>query len=89
MTTPGEQELTGLHDHWKTLKTQAENGELRMDPQIGNALKGRADTMLTALNKMLVDTNQLQHVSGFGTLKSAEALRGSSPLKRRPTTILH
>ncbi|MFE3445225.1 hypothetical protein ACFXNW_19515 [Nocardia sp. NPDC059180] len=81
MTTPGDPKLTGMIDHWKTLKTQAENGELRMDSEIGNALKGRADAMLTALNKMIGDTKQLEHVSGFGTLKSAEALRGKFAAK--------
>ncbi|WP_280228339.1 hypothetical protein [Nocardia cyriacigeorgica] len=74
-------ELTGLLGHWKALKTQAENGELRMDPEIGNALKARADAMLAALDKMLFDTEELQYVSGFGTLKSAEALRAKFAAK--------
>ncbi|WP_280235722.1 hypothetical protein [Nocardia cyriacigeorgica] len=75
MTTPSGPEMPGMLSHWKTLKTQAENGELRMDPNIGNALKGRADTLLTELRKMVRDTDQLDHVTGFGKLKSAEALR--------------
>ncbi|MBF6440065.1 hypothetical protein [Nocardia cyriacigeorgica] len=75
MTTPSNSEMPGLLNHWKTMKTQAENGELRMEPEIGNALKGRADTLLTELRKMVADTKQLEHVSGFGTLNSAEALR--------------
>ncbi|MBF6456198.1 hypothetical protein [Nocardia cyriacigeorgica] len=74
-------ELTGMLDHWKTLKTQAENGELRMDPQIGSALKSRADTMLTALDDMLNATTELQYVSGFGSLPSAQALQGKFAAK--------
>ncbi|TLF53990.1 hypothetical protein [Nocardia cyriacigeorgica] len=81
MTTPGNSEMPGLLSHWKTMKTQAENGELRMDPEIGNALKARADTLLTELRKMVGNTKQLEHVSGFGTLKSAEALRGKFAAK--------
>ncbi|MBF6102250.1 hypothetical protein IU510_29980 [Nocardia cyriacigeorgica] len=74
-------ELTGMLDHWKTLKTQAENGELRMDPEIGNALKARADTLITELDKMVNKTEELQYVTGFGTLKSAEALRAKFAAK--------
>ncbi|MBF6427110.1 hypothetical protein GV791_30285 [Nocardia cyriacigeorgica] len=73
--TPSETEMSGMLSHWKGLKTQAENGELRMDPQIGSALKARADAMLTELDLMVFDVKALEHVSGFGTLGSAVALQ--------------
>ncbi|MBF6397700.1 hypothetical protein IU438_18080 [Nocardia cyriacigeorgica] len=60
--------------HWQGLKTQAQNGELRLDPDLGNALIGRCDTMLTELDAMRTQALNLQYVSGFGTLKSADAL---------------
>ncbi|VFB01492.1 hypothetical protein [Nocardia cyriacigeorgica] len=60
--------------YWQGLKTQAENGELRVEPDLGNALIARCDTMLAALDGMLRQAENLQYVSGFGTLKSAEAL---------------
>lgn len=67
--------LSGMLDHWKTLKSQAESGELRMDEQVGSALKAQADQLITRLDLMLVRANQLQHVTGFGTLASAVALQ--------------
>ncbi|MBF6101444.1 hypothetical protein IU510_25820 [Nocardia cyriacigeorgica] len=60
--------------HWQNLKTQAENGELRLEPELGNALMGRCDTMLTELDAMRTQALNLQYVAGFGTLPSAQAL---------------
>ncbi|MBF6158214.1 hypothetical protein IU421_15385 [Nocardia cyriacigeorgica] len=73
--SPSGTDQAGLVSHWKSLKTQAENGELRMDPEIGNALKARADAMITALDDMLDDAAALEHVSGFGSLGSAVELQ--------------
>ncbi|MEU1985238.1 hypothetical protein [Nocardia sp. NPDC019395] len=61
---------------WQTFKTQAENGELRMEEGIGGQLVARCDTFLDRLDGMLRRTDSLSFVSGFGTLRSAEALRG-------------
>ncbi|WP_069163108.1 hypothetical protein [Nocardia altamirensis] len=61
---------------WQTLKKQAEGGELRLDEQVGTELANHADQMRTKLNKILNDASELDRLSGFGTLKSAEALRG-------------
>ncbi|MFG1792960.1 hypothetical protein [Nocardia sp. NPDC049149] len=60
---------------WQALKKQAEDGELRLDEQIGTALANHADQMRTKLDTMLDFAGDLKHQAGFGTLKSAEALR--------------
>ncbi|BDT85418.1 hypothetical protein [Nocardia cyriacigeorgica] len=72
MTTPSGTELLS---HWKTLKTQAENGELRLDTRVGEALKAHADALLLKLNTMLGRTQDLAFVSGFGKLGSAVELQ--------------
>ncbi|MBF6090646.1 hypothetical protein [Nocardia cyriacigeorgica] len=72
MTTPNGAELLS---HWKTLKTQAENGELRLNTEVGEALKRHADELLLKLNSMLGRTQDLAFVSGFGTLGSAVELQ--------------
>ncbi|MEV6392391.1 hypothetical protein [Nocardia xishanensis] len=61
---------------WRNYKQKAESGEFRMDPQIGDALRGRAQTMLDGLEKdLLRRASDLGQLSGFGTLPSAEALK--------------
>ncbi|MEV0294597.1 hypothetical protein [Nocardia sp. NPDC050710] len=68
-------EMQSLVAQWKNLKTQAESGDIRMDPEIGNALKGHAEQMKTKLDDFLADTNRLENLSGFGTLKTATTLQ--------------
>ncbi|SNY81537.1 hypothetical protein SAMN04244553_3135 [Nocardia amikacinitolerans] len=61
---------------WRTYKQKAESGEFRMDPQIGDALRGRAQTMLDGLEKdLLRRASDLGQIGGFGTLPSAQALK--------------
>ncbi|TLG00259.1 hypothetical protein FEK35_24630 [Nocardia cyriacigeorgica] len=60
--------------HWQNLKTQAQNGVLRVEPELGRALMARCDTFLAALETMRTDAMRLQYVGGFGSLKSADAL---------------
>ncbi|MFB8282086.1 hypothetical protein [Nocardia colli] len=61
---------------WQTLKKQAEGGELRLDEQIGKDLAGHADRMRVTLSDMMDRATALDRLAGFGTLRSAEALRG-------------
>lgn len=60
---------------WQSLKTQADNGELRMEEGISSQLAGRCDTFIGRLEVMLDTASHLGTLSGFGTLRSAEALR--------------
>ncbi|MEV0294593.1 hypothetical protein [Nocardia sp. NPDC050710] len=69
-------EMQSLVAQWKNLKTQAESGELMVDPEIGTALKGHAEQMKTKLDTMLVGIKQLDKLSGFGTLATATTLQG-------------
>ncbi|MET8776784.1 hypothetical protein ABZV58_17415 [Nocardia sp. NPDC004654] len=62
---------------WRGYKQKAESGEFRMDPQIGDALRNRAETMLNGLEDvLLVKASDLGQIGGFGTLPSALALKG-------------
>ncbi|WP_280507812.1 hypothetical protein [Nocardia flavorosea] len=60
--------------HWQNLKTQAESGELSMETDIAGKLAARCDTFLGQLNDAVVQANNLQYISGFGGLRSAQAL---------------
>ncbi|WP_327150071.1 hypothetical protein [Nocardia sp. NBC_01329] len=60
--------------YWQNLRTQAENGELRMDKTVGEALAKRCDTFIGQLNDMVVQATNLQYISGFGGLRSATQL---------------
>ncbi|MFC9436577.1 hypothetical protein [Nocardia sp. NPDC057030] len=68
-------EMQAMVTRWQALKKQAEGGELRLDEQIGTLLASRADQMRTKLQTMVDQAGDLSHISGFGTLASAEALQ--------------
>lgn len=78
-----EQDITqvAMLQQWQSLKTQAENGELRMDSAIVDKLKARCDTFIGELEDMLNSTNNLAMLSGMGTLKSAVALQAKFAAK--------
>ncbi|WP_328391461.1 hypothetical protein [Nocardia sp. NBC_00416] len=60
---------------WQGLKNQAENGGLKMDPDIGSNLAARCDVFLDRLDGMLLTCDDLKLVDGFGTLRSATSLQ--------------
>ncbi|MGN2641317.1 hypothetical protein ACWEKT_36150 [Nocardia takedensis] len=68
-------EMQDMVTHWKNLKTQAESGELKMDPDIGNALKAHAEKMRGKLDLMLTRARALEILQGFGGLDTANTLR--------------
>ncbi|PXX61462.1 hypothetical protein DFR70_10820 [Nocardia tenerifensis] len=74
-------EMQGMLTRWQTLKTQAEGGELRLDTDIGQQLAAHAERMRTKLNGLMNKAVELEHLSGFGTLASAEDLRQKFALK--------
>ncbi|MCP2320798.1 hypothetical protein APR12_006185 [Nocardia amikacinitolerans] len=61
---------------WKTLKQQAESGQLQMDPEIGRELAAHAERMAKALDVLTSQARWLSYLGGFGTLSSANALQG-------------
>lgn len=60
---------------WQNLKTQAENGDLRMEEGIATQLAGRCNAFIDRLDEMLRTADHLGTLSGFGKLRTAEALR--------------
>ncbi|MGW5384217.1 hypothetical protein [Nocardia sp. NPDC003963] len=66
---------------WQNLKSRAENGELRMDTAIVDKLKARCDGFIGELEDMLNQAGFLATLSGFGTLRSAEALQNKFAAK--------
>lgn len=60
--------------HWQNLKTQAENGELVMAADIAAKLAARCDTFIGQLDIAVEQAGNLQYISGFGGLRSAQAL---------------
>ncbi|MCP2299975.1 hypothetical protein APR11_006438 [Nocardia amikacinitolerans] len=68
--------MEGALAQWRNYKQKAESGEFRMDHEIGDALRNRAETMLKGIEDvLLVKANDVAHLSGFGTLPSAQALQ--------------
>ncbi|MFI1463061.1 hypothetical protein [Nocardia carnea] len=67
--------------HWQNLKQQAIDGELRMDTGIGEALRGRCDTLRTQLDQIRKETKGLAHLAGYGGLPSALDIKKKFELK--------
>ncbi|WP_067656024.1 hypothetical protein [Nocardia harenae] len=61
--------------HWRNLKQQAINGELRLDEGIGQALADVVDQYITALKQQKREAGYLQRLTGWGTLPSAQTIR--------------
>ncbi|MBF6254189.1 hypothetical protein [Nocardia farcinica] len=60
---------------WRALKEQGINGQFTMDTEIGNALSGRCEQLRLALEDIRSDIVQLEFLSGYGGLPSANDLR--------------
>ncbi|WP_405166957.1 hypothetical protein OG203_18710 [Nocardia sp. NBC_01499] len=76
MSETDQSEMQGMLTRWQTLKKQAEDGELRMDTDIGTALAAHATRMRDQLDTMVTNATRLAFLSGFGELESAKALQG-------------
>ncbi|WP_433662017.1 hypothetical protein ACQPW1_07625 [Nocardia sp. CA-128927] len=81
MSDTDQSEMQGMLTRWQTLKTQAEGGDLRMDAEIGQRLATHAEQMHTKLEETLNKALELEHLTGFGNLKSADDLRQKFALK--------
>ncbi|MBF6263246.1 hypothetical protein IU443_25000 [Nocardia farcinica] len=60
---------------WRALKEQGINGQFKMDTEIGNALSDRCEQLRLALEDIRSDIVQLEYLSGYGGLPSANDLR--------------
>ncbi|MFC4373095.1 hypothetical protein ACFO5K_03180 [Nocardia halotolerans] len=61
--------------YWTQLAQQAVGGELRMEPELGEALRAAAKVYAEGLVDAKADTGRLANLSGWGSLPSAVALR--------------
>lgn len=64
----------GQLEYWQNLRTQAESGELRVEKEVGEKLARHCEELIRRLNIMINDATDLQYVSGFGGLQSAQDL---------------
>ncbi|MFI6213714.1 hypothetical protein ACIBCD_17125 [Nocardia brasiliensis] len=81
MADTEQPDMQSMVTRWQALYKQADGGELRLDVEVGEKLAQRAEKMKTDLQDMLDKAAQLAHLSGFGTLASAVALKGKFALK--------
>ncbi|MEV0250709.1 hypothetical protein AB0H76_29225 [Nocardia sp. NPDC050712] len=72
----GDTDLQSQKNSWQTLKTQGLAGEFKMDSDLGEALRKRCETFVSALELLKDDAKGLDHLLGYGTLPSAIALQG-------------
>jgi hypothetical protein len=66
---------------WKHLRQQAGTGEFRMEAEIGEALRRRCETLLAELKDMRSNAQDLDHLSGYGDLPSAQTLQAKFEMK--------
>ncbi|QIS01983.1 hypothetical protein F5X71_06345 [Nocardia brasiliensis] len=81
MAETEQPDMQSMKVRWQTLYKQAEGGELRLDEEIGGKLAQRAEQMIDKLQSMWAAANNLDRVTGFGTLESAKALQNKFALK--------
>ncbi|MCA2210135.1 hypothetical protein [Nocardia rosealba] len=62
--------------HWRNLKTQAMNGEFKLEEDLGQALADVVSQYISDLEAQKFEAGTLSHLSGWGSLPSAEAIRG-------------
>ena len=60
---------------WQNFKEQGINGQFTLDTDIGDALVNRCEVFLLELQRMKVNAQALQFLSGYGGLRSANDLK--------------
>ncbi|MFC6014484.1 hypothetical protein [Nocardia lasii] len=63
------------HAYWTQLAQKAVAGELRVEPELGEALRAAAKVYAEGLTAARANTAQLGNLSGWSSLPSAVALR--------------
>ncbi|NEW27943.1 hypothetical protein [Nocardia cyriacigeorgica] len=71
---------------WRNLLSQAESGELTLDPDVGANLDAVCQTYLDKLDDVLLKARNVANVEGFGSFPSGEALREKFSFKGSGTT---
>ncbi|WP_028479799.1 hypothetical protein [Nocardia sp. CNY236] len=71
MTNP----VADQHGYWTALAQQAVSGDLRLEPELGEALRAAAKRYAERLTAAKDETQYLENLSGWGTLPSAVAIR--------------
>ncbi|AFT99246.1 hypothetical protein [Nocardia brasiliensis] len=81
MTATEQSEMQGMMTRWQALYKQADGGEFRLDEEVGTKLAQRAEQMQAKLRSLRNEAARLEHLSGFGSLVSAESLKNKFSLK--------
>ncbi|WP_109525407.1 hypothetical protein [Nocardia aurea] len=61
--------------YWRTMKTQAINGEFKIEDELGQAIADVIDQYISDLERQQDFARTLEHLSGWGSLPSAQAIR--------------
>ena len=67
--------------YWQNMKTQAVNGEFRLEEDLGQALAGVVSQYITDLERQKTYAQALNRLTGWGGLPSAEVIRAKYEAK--------
>ncbi|MEU4417483.1 hypothetical protein ACIBEH_08855 [Nocardia salmonicida] len=67
--------------YWRNMKTQAVNGEFKLEEDLGQAIAGVISQYISDLEIQKDDAANLNRMSGWGDLPSAEAIRAKYEAK--------
>ncbi|MEV4207071.1 hypothetical protein [Nocardia salmonicida] len=67
--------------YWQNMKTQAVNGEFRLEEDLGQALAGVVSQYITDLERQKTYAQALNRLTGWGGLPSAEVVRAKYEAK--------
>ncbi|MGM7644000.1 hypothetical protein ACSVDM_03800 [Nocardia sp. JW2] len=62
--------------YWRNMKQQAISGEFKLDADLGQALAAVVDQYISDLEVQKLDAGKLNRLTGWGSLPSADAIRG-------------
>lgn len=65
---------------WKNLETQADSGQLTLNPEVGNGLARVCDEHIDALEKVFERIRGVERLSGFGSFNSSKILENKFSL---------
>ncbi|NKX88762.1 hypothetical protein [Nocardia coubleae] len=62
--------------YWRNMKSQAISGEFKLDEDLGQAIADVVSQYISDLEIQKFEAANLQHLTGWGSLPSAAAIRG-------------
>lgn len=68
-------------NYWRNMKAQAINGEFRIEEDLGQAIADVVSQYISDLEIQKDNAGNLNRLSGWGSLPSAEAIRGKIEAK--------